>query len=336
MPVVPFIPAIIGGATSLIGGALGSGASGRAAQLQYQSTIEARKQLMDLLNQYNPAIGTAADRASQLALDAAAQGREGLASATLGGQTGATAAAQRANELLDPFLSLGTGATTTLAGLMAPGGDLSRNFTAADMATMDPGYQFRIDQANQALAASAAARGGALGGGAAKALTRYSQDVASSELGNAFDRFRAAQTDRFNRLNTLVNLGANTAGAMGANTIGAGQFAANLGMRGSEDISDLMQRASQYAGTAGLGAAEQMASNAMTTGRSIADLITGGGNAQAAGTVGAANAWSSALGGVGNALAPVGNYFLNQRLIRDNPDIFRNPAIIRNYGGGYA
>ena len=310
------IAAGIGAGSSLLGGFLGSGAARKAAGIQYQGTIDARRQLQELFGTFNPQIMSSAENAANLAYDTAGQGREALSSATAGGQTAATAAAQRANELLDPYLALGGSATRTLGDLMAPGGDLSRNFTVADMATMDPGYQFRINEAQRALQTSAAARGGLTGGGAMRALDRQVQNVASSELGTAFDRFQTQQTNRFNRLNTLVNLGANTAGTMGQNTIGAGRFAANLGMRGAEDISSLMQRATEYGGNLKTQAAQIQAANAMDEGRTLGDWILQGANARAGGTVGAANAWSGAAGGVANAASGYAKYQLLKGLFK--------------------
>jgi hypothetical protein len=66
-----------------------------------------------------------------------------------------------------------------------------------------PGYQFRLDQGNQAVQRSAAARG-ILGSGATmKAIDRYSQGLASSEYNNFSDRSRrspgSARTPRTRR-----------------------------------------------------------------------------------------------------------------------------------------
>ena len=52
----------------------------------------------------------------------------------------------------------------------------------------DPGYQFRLQQGEQALNRSAAARGGRLGGAQLKALSDYSQGLASQEFGNFANR----------------------------------------------------------------------------------------------------------------------------------------------------
>ena len=60
-------------------------------------------------------------------------------------------------------------------------------FRAEDL-QVDPGYGFRLSEGLKALERSAAARGGLLSGGTGKALTRYGQEMASQEFGNAFNR----------------------------------------------------------------------------------------------------------------------------------------------------
>lgn len=53
----------------------------------------------------------------------------------------------------------------------------------------DPGYQFRMQQGNDQVQNSAAARGGLLSGAAMQAMQRFSQGFASNEFGQASDRF---------------------------------------------------------------------------------------------------------------------------------------------------
>lgn len=55
----------------------------------------------------------------------------------------------------------------------------------------DPGTQFRMKAGLDAINRSAAAKGGALSGGTLKALTQYGQEMASTEYGNAFNRYLA-------------------------------------------------------------------------------------------------------------------------------------------------
>src|SRR5262245_12714799 len=310
MPVVPFIPLIaagVGAGTSLIGGAMGAGASKDAARMQAQSAAEAQKYINDLLNQYNPPIGQAAETGATAVTEAGAQSQQAIRDAVAQGRTD-----------LSPYMTAGGDALTSLADLMRPGGDLNRNFTFQDMQALDPGYQFRMDQASKALQSSAAAKGGALGGGTLQALAGLNQNLASSEYGAAFDRFQRQQDARFNRFNTLAGMGFNAA-----------SNAANLGMRGGEDIANYILDPAKWAANQRYSGQVAMANNAMTTGSNLASLITGGGAAQAAGTMGSANAWANALGGVGSAAGQVGKYYQDQQTLQQLGDILKNPAIIK-------
>lgn len=58
----------------------------------------------------------------------------------------------------------------------------------AELLAHDPGYQFRQDEARKALEASALARGTGMSGGTMSALQRQSQDLASQEYGQAWNR----------------------------------------------------------------------------------------------------------------------------------------------------
>lgn len=53
----------------------------------------------------------------------------------------------------------------------------------------DPGYAFRLAEADKAINASTASKGMTLGSGALKALQKRNQDMASQEYANSFDRF---------------------------------------------------------------------------------------------------------------------------------------------------
>ena len=133
----------------------------------------------------------------------------------------------------------------------------------------DPGYQFRLQQGQQALERSAAAKGGLLSGGTMKDLTAYSQGMASQEFQNAysryqdaFNRFQADRTSRFNRLASLSGVGQN------ANTA-------------------LAQAGQNY-------------------GNQVATNNANIGNAQAGAAIAGGNAWNSALGGIGRTLQSSG------------------------------
>jgi hypothetical protein len=98
---------------------------------------------------------------------------------------------------------------------------------------LDPGYQFRLDEGTRGADATAAARGGVLGGAQQKSLERYRQGYASNEYQNVW-----------NRLSTIAGIGGTAAEQMNA-----------LGQNYANSAGDMMTqagnaRASGYAGSA--------------------------------------------------------------------------------------
>lgn len=119
----------------------------------------------------------------------------------------------------------------TALGQMQDVDFLERDFTMDDFQA-DPGYNFRMQEAQKAIERSAAARGGLQSGRTLKELARYSQDYASNEFSNAYNRFNMDRDRRFNRLGALAGVGQtatqqmaqagqNYANQAGANMIGA-------------------------------------------------------------------------------------------------------------------
>jgi hypothetical protein len=159
-------------------------------------------------------------------------------------------------DLNEPFRQggvAGMNALTTALGV-TPGdnsGWAMKDFAPSDLTT-DPSYQWRLQQGQQALERSAAAKGGLSSGGFMKDLTNYAQGAASQEYGNAFNRFQTQRSAKLAPLQSLAGVGQSAAGTVG--------------------------------------------NAAQSYGNNGANLITGAGNATAAGQVGAANAITSALG----------------------------------------
>lgn len=144
---------------------------------------------------------------------------------------------------MEPWRQSGVSALAQLNAGTAAGGDFNRNFTAADF-TADPGYQFRMDQGRQGLERSAAARGGLLNGGTLKALTRYGQDYASNEFGNAYNRWSNDTSTRYNRLSSLAGLGQTTASQVAGYGAQNASNAANNAMQvGNANASGYIGRA---------------------------------------------------------------------------------------------
>lgn len=151
-----------------------------------------------------------------------------------------------------PWREAGTGALSQLRDLTGPDGELLRSFTMADFEA-DPGYAFRQAEGMRAIERSAAARGGALSGGALRATQRFGQGLASEEYGNAFNRYQTNQTNQFNRLASLAGVGqqANAAlqqaGAGYANAI-TGISQADATNQGNAILAAGNARASGYLG----------------------------------------------------------------------------------------
>lgn len=182
--------------SALIGGAISSSNSSKAAKAQVQSADQASQTQRDIF-------------AQQTAL------QEPFRQAGLRGQ----------NRLMDLL-----GISDNMG--QADYGKYARDFSMADY-QVDPGYQFRLSEGMKGLERSAAARGGLLSGSMLKNASRFNQDQASNEFMNAFNRY---QTNRSNQINPLqafagqgqsaTNVLSNDAGNMGRviseNQLGAG------------------------------------------------------------------------------------------------------------------
>jgi hypothetical protein len=114
-----------------------------------------------------------------------------------------------------------TGATGTGTGF------LTQQYTPADFAQgIDPGYQFRLQQGQEATNRMANMGGGLISGNALKGQEDYTQGLASGEFTNAFNRFQTQRTNIYNTLAGIAGLGQNAyntsanASTQGANTIG--------------------------------------------------------------------------------------------------------------------
>lgn len=193
--------------------------------------------------------GIASDRAGSRAANAQTQAAQTAADTEL-------RMFEQNREDLAPYREAGYTALNQLSAGTAPGADFNRDFTAADF-EKDPGYQFRMDQGQQALERSASARGGVLGGAALKAISRYGQDYATGEYSNAYNRFNADRDRRFNRLSgiagtgqtattTTATLGANAAGSAADAQISAGNARAARAINTGNAISDTAGTLGQF------------------------------------------------------------------------------------------
>lgn len=142
----------------------------------------------------------------------------------------------QANEA--PYMAAGGNALTSLLNGLGigpndgsgpagniPYGSLTKPFTLADYQT-SPGYQFELQQGQDAVMNKASSMGGVNSGNTLKALTSYSEGVANQDYQQAYNNYVAQQAQRFSQLQNITGSGQNAAGNLGA--LGA-QTGTNIG-----------------------------------------------------------------------------------------------------------
>lgn len=136
---------------------------------------------------------------------------------------------------------------------------------------MDPSYGFRQAEGLKALQQSAAAQGGLLSGSTLKAIQRYGQDLASTEYGNAYNRFMA---NRANQIGMLQG-GANTG-------FGAAQGIGNIYMGTGTNLSNVFGNTAQQMAASQSAAGQAGGQNLVNTGSAYANAAMGPTNLLAA------------------------------------------------------
>jgi hypothetical protein len=180
--------------------------------------------------------------------------------------------------------------------------------TAQDL-SRDPGYQFRLSEGRRLLEGGAAARGLLQSGGTLRGVTELGQNLASQEYANVYQRQIGENQLRY------------------ARDIAQNQDAYNRALQTYETgvrvpLSYRQQQYNELAGLAGTGqtAALSLGTLGANYGRTGADLLTSQGAVNAAGTIGAGNAWAQGLQGIGNAANQgLSNYLLLHNVQRQPP-----------------
>lgn len=217
-------------------------------------------------------VGVAGGTPSNLGTLAAAGGP--IAAPTVG----PSIARPTANVPGSPVDATGGPGTPGWGSLLAsyPGGSFTAPTAAQAAAT--PGYEFTLQQGEQALQRSAAAQGNLLTGGTAKDLIGYGQGLASTDYEQAYNNalnsyntnynvWAQNQANEFNRLAAVAGFGQTSAGTLG-------------------------QLGAQTAGT--------VSNTSLGAGQQIGQSLQNAGAATASGYVGAANAYGGALNNLGN------------------------------------
>lgn len=119
---------------------------------------------------------------------------------------------------LAPWRDTGKGALSILGGVYGIGPDGSYKAPASGAAAPDysaffasPDYNFRLQQGEQAIERSQAAKGLLTSGSTLKAANNYAQDTASSEYGSWFNRLAGLAGVGQSATNTTVAAGQNAA-----------------------------------------------------------------------------------------------------------------------------
>ena len=170
---------------------------------------------------------------------------------------------------------------------------LATNYTpfSYNSMTADPGYQFRLQQGQEALGHQNAARGGAVSGTSLKAMQDYAQNSASNEYNNAFNRYQTERNAQLNPLQSLAGVGQTTAAQLGQSG------AANANAMGNYMTGGAAAQAAGQVGTA----------NALTSGlgtylnynqgNNLVSALRGGGGMTSADVTAGINPYFSTIGG---------------------------------------
>lgn len=196
-----------------------------------------------------------------------------------------------------PFLKGGTQAEGELSGLTStPGQGLltpwNQTFQAPteQQAEQYPGYQFQLQQGQNALENSAAASGGLLTGGNEAALDQYSQGLAQQDYGNVYNQalqqyqlgynqFENNQTNEYNRLAGLSGAGQNAASTLGSLGQQNANTAANIDLTTGAQQGQSLQNAGAATASGYAGATNALAGgvNNISQAALIQSLLGGSG-----------------------------------------------------------
>lgn len=294
------IPALINAGLGIWSSIRNSHAIGAAANARTGSYDDAIKLFLENLGINNSYLTNAAQQGIQWGNDATNSAQENLGDKTNQAVTHLDQTTKGANSTyLDPYVQPGIDANAKL-------GDLANEqFT---FSPTDPSYQFRLQEGQKALERSAIARGGGLGGGTAKALARYGQNMASTEYGAAFDRFQRDRTNRGLILSDLATRGLTAGTIAGRNVIDASKTGGQWTQDTAKTTGNWGIDNAQFASKLNYGSASDVVNNNNSTFRNVADLYLGRGNSIASGVMGQAGASNQMFSNIGGAVSTLGGW----------------------------
>lgn len=132
-----------------------------------------------------------------------------------------------------PFIQAGQQAVGTIASDEQNGTGFATPFDFQ----ADPGYQFNLQQGENAINSSSAAQGGVLNGGTLKALAQYTSGLADTTYNSAYSRYLAGSQNSYNQLAGLASLGEGATATTGAQGATAAANAGNLVNQAGQDTA---------------------------------------------------------------------------------------------------
>ena len=202
-----------------------------------------------------------------------------------------TSAGQQA---LTPYTQAGQSATAALLAGLGVGtangqGSLNTPLTAAQFQA-SPGYQFQLQQGEEAILNNAAATGGSgINGNTLKALQTYGTGLANQDWNTAYSQNQGYQAQTISGLQNLAGTGAST-----------GTTSAQIGAGAANNLAGNITSAQQTAASLGGAAANNLTSNLVGAQEQLATLANNAANTQT-------NAASSAAGTLANTGLSSGN-----------------------------
>ena len=141
-----------------------------------------------------------------------------------------------------PYREAGYSALSDIGGMKPY---LTKQYTPEDFSQgIDPGYQFRLQQGQEATNRMANMGGGMLSGNALKGAQDYTQGLASQEYGNAFNRFQTQRSNIYNTLASIAGLGQTSLGqTTAAGTTAAGNIGSNIAGAGAAQAGGIVGQA---------------------------------------------------------------------------------------------
>lgn len=289
MPAAAFIPLITGLGSSVISGVFGNKAIKSAAQTQ------------------EDAAKAAAARTDK----AVTEGQQGVSGSVVDAQQGIGDAVTKANsgiddktaeimKLLAPYIGTGTDSLSALKDFASTNGPLGDKFSfkQGDLEG-DPGYQFTLQQGNDAIQKAAAARGGLFSSGTLKSIANFTTGTANTHFNDAFSR--AKQTFDDNRAGALSRAGIlQTLAGQGLSATGTGASA--LQTAGLSEGQNLT-RGAEYSGDKGLQGSVVNANLGVGGAQDVGNWLTDAARAKSQGTIQSTNNWLKTVDDVGKTIS---------------------------------